>query len=113
LMGERLFEVLLTLISSGTLVAVTQMFHDTKNYRQNREAEERQRAKIQNDALQALLKDNLDKKFSTAVQKGGATLEERDEFGYIYERYHALGQNGVMDEKKEQFYELPIIKKGE
>lgn len=112
-MGERLFEVILTLISSGTLIAVAQMFHDNKTYRQNREAEELKRNKAQNDALQALLKENLDRKYYEAVKKGGVTIEEREDFKYIYDRYHALGQNGVMDEKKEQFHELPTILKGE
>ena len=108
-MVDKLLDVFLALISSGTLGMIIKMIRDDRKYKKAQEEIQEERHRVEAEALQAILKDNLDAKFEAAVLKGGATLEERNDFGYIYERYHALGQNGIMDEKKAEYYELPIL----
>ena len=42
-----------------------------------------------------------------------AVPDERQNFENMYVQYHALGGNGVMDDVRRKFFELPMEKKGE
>lgn len=57
---------------------------------------------------QALLRDRLYKIFEECKKRGGASLLERENFQNIYDQYHALGANGVMDDIKTKFFALPF-----
>ena len=63
---------------------------------------------LKNEALQAILRDRLYQlnRYCT-MQKGYTTQEDRDNFENMYDKYHRLGANGVMDKTKEKFFELP------
>lgn len=66
--------------------------------------------------IQALLRNKLDFLFKEAVTnrcKGNevnayATQEEKVEFDNIYQKYHSLGTNGVMDNCYKKYMALPI-----
>lgn len=65
--------------------------------------------------LQALLRDRLYSLYNTAIKRGFTDIDERNNFTNIYAQYHMLGANGVMDDIKHRYYELPDevqIKKG-
>ena len=59
-------------------------------------------------ALQALLRNYLYELGGKCLRKRHATVSERENFCNMYDCYHGLGHNGVMDDLKEKFLALPI-----
>ena len=51
-------------------------------------------------AVQAILRDKLLQRY--------ATSEERQNFESMYVQYHLLGGNGVMDDVRQKFFDLPM-----
>lgn len=64
--------------------------------------------KAQNAGLQSVLKDLLKIRYLEWIKKGYAPLDARDDLEKMYQAYHSLGANGVMDQMRKQFLELPI-----
>ena len=60
--------------------------------------------KAQNAGLQSVLKDL----YLEWIKKGYAPLDARDDLEKMYQAYHKLGANGVMDNMRKQFLDLPI-----
>ena len=65
----------------------------------------------QNIGLQAVLKDLLKIRYLEWIRKGYAPMDARDDLERMYQAYHGLGANGVMDSLREQFLTLPETKK--
>ena len=63
--------------------------------------------------LRAILRDRLLQTYYTCAQKEYAAPDERQNFENMYVQYHALGGNGVMDDVRRKFFNLPMEKKGE
>lgn len=61
--------------------------------------------------VQALLRFKLHDLNKTCQRKGYATEFDKTNFIYLYDKYHNLGSNGVMDHIKESFLDLPLSKK--
>lgn len=59
------------------------------------------------EGMQALLRDRLYELYGKCIRKKYATIEERNNFNNMYQRYHNLGQNGVMDDIYHKFMKLP------
>ncbi len=59
------------------------------------------------EGMQALLRDRLYELYGKCIRKKYATIEERNNFNNMYQRYHNLGQNGVMDDIYHKFMRLP------
>lgn len=57
--------------------------------------------------LQSLLRRQLRTEYRHYVTKGWCSLEDRDDFEFMYQQYHNLGANGVMDDLREKFLALP------
>ena len=64
--------------------------------------------KAQNAGLQSVLKDLLKIRYLEWIKKGYAPLDARDDLEKMYQAYHKLGANGVMDNMRKQFLDLPI-----
>lgn len=62
----------------------------------------------QNAGLQSVLKDLLKIRYLEWIKKGYAPLDARDDLEKMYQAYHRLGANGVMDNMRKQFLDLPI-----
>lgn len=62
---------------------------------------------LQRSGLQAVLRDRLYRLNKDCVGKGYTTQEDRDNFENMYDKYHTLGANGVMDVTHDKFFELP------
>lgn len=62
----------------------------------------------QKDGLQAILQELLYQLARECFKKGYKTLEEGINFKHMYNSYHTLGANGVMDNVKEKFDALPF-----
>lgn len=57
--------------------------------------------------IQALLRSNLISDYNKWSEKGYAPIYARQSFENCWEQYHALGENGVMDDLHRKFLELP------
>ena len=62
--------------------------------------------KAQNTGLQAVLKDLLKIRYLEWIHKGYAPMDARDDLERMYQAYHNLGANGVMDALRKQFLAL-------
>ena len=65
------------------------------------------------DGLRAILRDRLLQEFQYCKRQGYASSDDRQNFENMYIQYHALGGNGVMDDVRCKFFNLPMEKKGE
>ena len=59
-------------------------------------------------AVQAILRDKLLQRFQLCRLQEYATSEERQNFESMYVQYHLLGGNGVMDDVRQKFFDLPM-----
>ena len=57
--------------------------------------------------VQALLRDRLIYQYEKYKSKGYAPIYAKENFENLYEQYHKLGANGVMDSIHEEFRNLP------
>ena len=59
--------------------------------------------------VQALLRDRLYQIYRDCNKQGGASRFDRENFNNIYEQYHRLGANGVMDDIRKKLFEMDLI----
>ena len=57
--------------------------------------------------VQALLRAQLIHDWNYYNEKGYAPIYARENFENVYQQYHALGANGVMDDLRNKFLALP------
>lgn len=57
--------------------------------------------------VQALLRAQLIDDWNRYSEKGFAPIYARENFENVYQQYHALGANGVMDDIRAKFLALP------
>lgn len=57
--------------------------------------------------VQALLRDRLLREYNRHSEKGYAPIYAKENFENMWIQYHSLGANGVMDEFREKFMNLP------
>lgn len=61
-----------------------------------------------NRGTQALLRDRLLQDYHFFKRRGMVTYGEARNYENMYEAYHALGKNGIMDVVFEQFKKIPV-----
>lgn len=101
--GSTLCALIVTLVFNSIV-------NSSKRRREDREkliSELRNDNKEMREGMQALLRDRLYGLYGKCLRKKYATIEESNNFINMYNRYHNLGQNGVMDNIKEKFLSLP------
>ena len=59
------------------------------------------------EGLQAILRDRLLQAYKYYEEKGYADADDRDNWENMYQQYHTLGANGVMDDIRGKFLALP------
>lgn len=59
------------------------------------------------EGLQAILRDRLLQSYKHYESKGYADADDRDNWENMYQQYHTLGANGVMDDIRNKFFQLP------
>ncbi len=57
--------------------------------------------------VQAMLRDRLLQGYRHYEEKGYADYDDRSNIENMYNAYHNLGKNGVMDDMNKKFLELP------
>lgn len=63
--------------------------------------------------IQALLRDRLLNEYRIHSREGYASYQTRENFENMYQQYHSLGANGVMDDIRDKFLALPLEKESE
>ena len=58
--------------------------------------------------VQALLRDRLIQGYKYYSHQGFADVDDRSNLENVYQQYHALGANGVMDDLRAKFLALPL-----
>jgi len=59
--------------------------------------------------LQAVLCSTLVSKYTFYLDKGYVPIHERKDFENVYQHYHTLGANGVIDDLRNKFLALPVM----
>lgn len=79
--------------------------------KENSKRNKEQEAKI--DLLMAAhqiqLRDSLMSKYKKYMKYGGITAEDMELWESMYQSYHSLGKNGIMDTRREQLLQLPVV----
>lgn len=57
---------------------------------------------------QAMLRDRIIQSYNYLTQRGYATIDDRDNLFNMYEHYHNLGENGVIDGLMDEICNLPV-----
>ena len=60
--------------------------------------------------IQVMLRDRIRQAHTHLMDKGYASVEDRDNIFNMYEQYHQLGSNGVVDGLLDEICELPVRK---
>ncbi len=63
--------------------------------------------KLQMEGLQSVIKHDLKVRYLKWIKLGYAPMDAKDDLERMYQVYHRLGANGVMDKLREQFLALP------
>ena len=99
-----IYQILSLLFGSGLLVTVGRYF-----IRRIRAIESKNEAVCL--GVQALLRDRLIHEYNKYMDQGYAPIYAKENFENMWQQYHNLGVNGVMDEVHKKFMELPTEKK--
>ena len=62
--------------------------------------------------IQALLRAQMVSDYNKWSEKGYAPIYARENFENVWQQYHSLGANGVMDDLHNKFLALPTTKGG-
>ncbi len=57
--------------------------------------------------VQALLRSQMISDYNRWMEKGYAPIYARENFDNCWDQYHSLGANGVMDDIRKKFMDLP------
>ena len=63
--------------------------------------------KTQSAGLQSVIKNNLKVRYLKWIKEGYAPMDAKDDLERMYQAYHKLGANGVMDGLRKEFMALP------
>lgn len=89
---------------------VTAIFNGAINVPKKKKAEDDKRdenARLIKKGIQALLKNDLKVRYDYWLDQGYAPEDAREDLEAEYQIYHALGKNGVMDDRRNRFLALP------
>ena len=96
-----LLNILITVLTSSGILGIFTQFLLTRV----KASEQKQNALEL--GVQALLRDRLIYQYEKYKAKGYAPIYAKENFENLYEQYHRLGANGVMDSIHEEFKNLP------
>lgn len=64
--------------------------------------------KLLKKGLQVTVKNDLKIRYETWIAEGFAPIDAKDDLEKMYQTYHSLGANGVMDSLRAEFMALPL-----
>lgn len=100
-MSDTIRTLCITVLTSSGVLAIFTKFvlSKFKTMRQRQQALER--------GIQALLRNGLIQQHDAWISYGYAPVYIKDNFENMYQQYHSLGANGVMDTMYAEFMALP------
>ena len=93
--------ILITVLTSSGIIGIFTQFL------MNRLKAAEQKQNALELGVQALLRDRLIYQYEKYKARGYAPIYAKENFENLYEQYHKLGANGVMDSIHEEFKNLP------
>lgn len=103
-------------IVSGVVLFFFQRAMKARDEKQEEIKQQNEDLEKQNKAImmgvQAILRDRLLQGYKHYIVKGWADYDDRSNLENIWTQYHALGANGVMDDMRSQFRQLPTQEDG-
>lgn len=81
--------------------------HKTKSEISKKLEEQEAQIDVVRLGMQASLKNDLKLRYDTWLKKGYAPIDAKDDLERMYQVYHKLGANGVMDAHRTSFLALP------
>ena len=106
-MWETILNTALTMLVG---LFVTAIFNGALNLPKKKKADDEKRdenARLIKKGIQALLKNDLKVRYDYWLDKGYAPEDAREDLEAEYQIYHALGKNGVMDDRRNRFLAQP------
>ena len=105
---------ILSLCGIGTLCSliITLLFNLIVNYvkkKKDKSGEVSTDLTLLKTGIQALLRNNLYAIHREWMPRGWCPTDVKDNFENMYNQYHQLGANGVMDRVREELMDLPTI----
>lgn len=97
------------LILAGVPSIITILFQTLLNKRSEKKKKTRDNEVLINKALQALLRDKLRDHYVKYINQGWVDIDDKSNFSNMYDIYHSLGKNGVIDGMCKQVMELPTM----
>ena len=97
------YQIISLLFGSGILASCFKYFY-------SRLKENDKKTESVQLGVQALLRSKMIDEYNKWSERGYAPIYARENFQNMYEQYHNLGMNGVMDDLLEKFKELPTQK---
>ena len=94
------YQILSLCLGSGIILAAVKWIHTVFS-------KQKKRTEALEYGVQALLRDRLYQMYFHYMEKGSAPLYARENFQNMYEKYHNLGANGVMDDYYHKFMNIP------
>lgn len=91
-----------------TLIGVPSVLGTFIVYVVRRLHESAKKIKALEAGVQALLRAQMIDTYNKYSERGFAPLYVRENFENLWTQYHALGANGVMDDIRRKFLDLPI-----
>ena len=89
------------------LLGVSSIFGMLWVYLFKKVGDSRRESEATKKGIQALLRAQMISEFNKAKEKGYAPIYAKDNFENMWQNYHALGVNGVMDGVHERYMKLP------
>lgn len=89
---------------------ITAIFNGAINVPKKKRAEDARRDedwRLLKKGIQALLKNDLKVRYDYWLDQGYAPEDAREDLEAEYQIYHALGKNGVMDDRRNRFLAQP------
>ena len=99
-------------IISGIVALMIQRGMKSRDAKQEEIRIQSQAMEEQNRAImmgvQAILRDRLLQGYRDFAEKGWADYDDRENMENLWMQYHALGANGIMDDYRKRFLDLPV-----
>ena len=106
------YSIIVAFLTGGAATALINVFY--KIWEHKHTEEDKDYLSIKEDLLllkkanQAIIRAELRKRYNEAIKAGYVEYQDKEDFEFLYNCYHSLGRNGVMDECYKTLMELPL-----
>lgn len=93
----------------GIYKKIKDKFEKAENEKKAKEEELHDKVSLLMKSQQLQLRKILLNDYITASKRGSITAADLQDWEEVYQSYHSLGENGVMDAKREEMLKLPVV----